>query len=173
MTTKNVLMKKSQNAYLASIIFFACVICFTIGLKFYNNYLEGSVEKTTAEIQNIETKIINVNANKKVKIYALVKQNEKSLAELANRSQITKYINHLDTLSKNYSFKYDGFALANGVVTSQYTSVSDEAGIAYQKATKFISEYRANEEALFDLKFVNLIAGSSDNVKFSLNLPIK
>jgi hypothetical protein len=87
-------------------------------------------------------------------------------------NDITKYINHMNVIASKYKLKFSGFNLVKWEITSNVSIVSDNDWIAYQRVKDFISKYRIDKKALFDLKFINSVEWM-DDMKFKVNFKVK
>jgi hypothetical protein len=58
-------------------------------------------------------------------------------------------------MSSHYNFEARGFKLAGGNLNTKVSFEDNEFGIAHKKATRFISDYRNDDTALFDLEFIS------------------
>jgi hypothetical protein len=58
-------------------------------------------------------------------------------------------------MSSHYNFEARGFKLTGGILNTKISFENNEYGIAHKKATRFISDYRSDDKALFDLKFIS------------------
>ena len=172
MEKANVLGKKSGGTYLTSIIFLIFVIVLTGILYLFNGSLTRDIKDIKTDVITIEWKITEVQKDKKIQVYTLLKANKKIIDSLIARNNVTKFIGHIDEISDVYDLKLLWFFMVNNQIKTKWTSLNNENWIAYQKISHFIKTYRKDKNNLFDLGFVDWIKGI-DNLKFSLNFQIK
>jgi hypothetical protein len=67
---------------------------------------------------------------------------------------------------------YKGFSYANGQVMTQLSLETNDIGYAYEKVTKFLKNYRENEEALFTIDQISNFSGY-DRMNFTADLTLK
>jgi hypothetical protein len=87
-------------------------------------------------------------------------------------NNITKFINNLNLLKEKYDLTLEWFDLTNWEIHTDVKVISDEKWFAYYKARDFISKYREDKNALFNLWFVSSFDWM-DEIKFNINLKIK
>ncbi len=80
-------------------------------------------------------------------------------------------------IKSNYNIDFRWFNFNSSIIWTSVLLDSDEYNeldykLAYQKFVKFVWEYRNDENALFDLSFINRISWH-DQMKFDLNFIIK
>lgn len=168
----NIITKKSGSSYLTSIIFLVIVIVSTTFLHFYNNSLVIEVEKLKSNISSIESNINDVEKSKSLQIYWLLEINKEIINSYENMNKVTKFINHMNVIQWKYKLNLTGFNLSNWKISSNVNITSDNEGIAYMKTKDFISNYRNDPKALFDLDFISSIEWM-DEIKFQVNFKIK
>jgi len=101
-----------------------------------------------------------------------IEANKSTIINLEKRSTITKYINHLQAISKKYDIIFEDFAISWWSVNVKATINSSDKWIAYVKTRDFIKNYRVTEGALFKLDFINSIEWM-DSMKFNVVFNIK
>jgi len=168
----NITIKNKVSNYIASIIFLMVVLIITVSLHFYNYYVWNEVEKIKTNISSIDAKISDVEKDKRLKIYSLLELNKELINSYDKMNDITKYINHMNVIASKYKLKFSGFNLVKWEITSNVSIVSDNDWIAYQRVKDFISKYRIDKKALFDLKFINSVEWM-DDMKFKVNFKVK
>lgn len=168
----NITIKNKVSNYIASIIFLIVVLIITVSLHFYNYYVWNEVEKIKTNISSIDASISSVEKDKRLKIYSLLELNKELINSYNKMNDVTKYINHMNVISSKYKLKFSGFNLAKWEITSNVSMVSDNDWIAYQRAKDFISKYRIDKKALFDLKFISSVEWM-DDMKFKVNFKVK
>lgn len=166
-------LKYSQKSKWGNMIFLFIVILITIGFATYNFFLEKEIVKIEAKIQTHKTLVKELEGQKKVYVYSLLKLHKQTLAKMDERSNITKFIDHIDTMKEFYNVEMRGFNMSNGTITSKVKFTSNDTGIAYKSAVRFISDYRKDENALLDLEFISNISGSGDDMKFPVLFTLK
>ena len=172
MSENNKLYKTKKSNLTVSIWFLIFVITSTTWFFFYNNFLENKAEVLQGEIRNLESSISEIQKNKDLQIYNLVSLNKKSIELLKRNSKVTKFINHLKVISSKYNLDFRWFNYSNGSLSTSIKLVSDENGLAYNRATNFIKSYREAPEALFELDFINSISGH-DRMSFDVKFNVK
>lgn len=170
-TTKTFKYSKSGKAW--SLILLWVVIIVTLCFSLYNYFLEKQISELNTQISEHNQTIEKLKSQKNIHVYSLIKQHGKVLWELDKRSQITLYLEHLTTMSSHYNFEARGFALMGGLLSSRVTFEDNEYGIAHKKATRFISDYRNDDKALFDLEFISWVDSAQWDVKFPINLNLQ
>lgn len=172
MTEQN-FISNSSRLPVWSIILFVVVLLSTVWLFVYNWFVEKNISEIEKNISEIEKNIANINKNKQVQIYNLIYQNKKTIDTLNKRNKIVSYIEHINSLSEIYWLNFSGFSMNNWVIKTKVTSNSiDNDSIAYQKVVSFISNYKDNENFMFDIWFINSFDGM-DSIKFNLEFSLK
>lgn len=172
MEKTDILSKNTKVTYVTSIIFFIFVIVITFTLYMYNNLLTREIVGLQTKISLREWEIKEVEKDKNVQIYALLKANEKAINNLISRTRVTKFIKHLDETALMYNLEFKWFNLSNGQVKTEWISVNDDNWLAYQKISYIIKQYREDDSNLFKLWFVNWL-NWVDSIKFNLNFNVK
>ncbi len=167
----NVPIKRSRPST-SSIVLLVVVILLTTVLYFYNNNLDKQISDLQNNISSLKTNISEVEKDKNLQVYYLVELNKKILSTYEKMNNVTKYINHFNVISNKYNLKLEGFSLSKWEITTQAKVTSDNKAIAFQKTRDFISNYRKDSKALFDLGFINSIEWM-DDMKFKLTFKIK
>lgn len=168
----NVKAKKPVSNYTTSIIFLIIVIIGTIALYIYNGLLDNKLEKIKNDITTIENSISSIEKNQRLQIYSLLELNKETISTFEKMNKVTDYILHLNYISSVYNLKMDGFDLSKWEIKTVVTVKSDKDSIAYQKTKDFISNYRLDEKAKFELMFIDSVEWM-DNLKFKTNFKIK
>lgn len=149
------------------------VLVLTVGLGIYNSMTKSKIEKLQTTLKNHEQTIKELKADKSVYVYNLMTLHKNTLEELDKRSQIPKYISHLESLTASYNVSFRGFTLENGKIDTRAVFNTNDTGIAYNKAIRFIWDYRKSEKALFDLEFIQSVESTDVEVKFPVNFTLK
>lgn len=171
------LIKNYKRSYYWSIAFLALVIIITLWLFFYNNNLVSKHEKLNDEITQKTNELKKDLENPKIQLYKIINRNKEILDRLENNSKVTKFIDHLNYIEDIYDINFSWFSLNSSIIWTEAIIITDEYTdidykLAYQKFTNFVSKYRADENALFELEFINRISWQ-DELKFNLNFIIK
>lgn len=140
---------------------------------FLNNlrldYKNVDLDKKIIERNN---DIIALQNDPKIQVYSLIEANKNTIESLNKRSQITKYINHIKAISKKYDVIFEGFSISQWKINLQAVINSSDKWIAYIKTRDFIKNYRTEENALFELDFINSIEWM-DSMKFNVVFNLK
>jgi len=161
-----------KKQHLWSIIFLIIVIILTLSLFWYNIYLEKKSEELTTKVKELENSIKEVESDDSFKVFSLIDANKKVLKELEKRTKITNYIQHLYFLKQEYDLNFKWFSAWNWEIQTSISLLSDDNWVAYKKLVNFISEYRKDKNALFELKFINRVLWY-DNMKVNIDFKIK
>ncbi|MCP4523387.1 MAG: hypothetical protein GY828_04145 [Candidatus Gracilibacteria bacterium] len=156
-----------------TIIFFILTILITISFVVYNMMLEKQNNELSEKITHHKEVIKTLESDKNIVIYALIEQNKKLLLEMDARSQVTEYIHHLDYIKKQYKMDMRGFNLSNGSLSLKLHFTTDDEGIAYKKVVRFLSEYKKNPDALFEIGPVASISADETDIKFPVIFHLK
>lgn len=167
-----VLNEKSRSAYFSSTLFLFIVVLATIVLYFYNNHLKTSIEEIQTSITTIDSSINEVENDKNIQIYRLIELNKSVISSYESMNKVTKYINHMNVIKGKYNLEFDWFDLSKWVITTNIKTTSNDEWLAYQKTRDFISKYRQDTKALFNLGFVTSVEWM-DEIKFKVNFKIK
>ncbi len=164
---------KKKKSPLFSIILFVLVLFISIWIYAYNIFLEKNIEEVNIKIQRIEDGIKEEKKDKALQIYILLKENKNILSKMDKNNQITKYMKHLNDISRENSIDFKGFTLSNSKIATKVESANKTDKIlAYMNVKNFIKNYRKSKKALFSLDFINLFNGT-DLIKFNANFIIK
>ena len=167
----NIAWKKNKNN-LKSVVFLIIVIMVTVWLKFYNNSLYEETQKIKTEISSYDSRIKEVQKDKKIQIYTLLELNNSVIRGYKLMNKISTYINHMKYIETKYWVKFSWFGLNDLTINSKVKIISDDKAIAYQKTRDFLKKYRVDPNALFNLKFVNQIEWM-DEMKFKVEFDVK
>ncbi|MCT4617372.1 MAG: hypothetical protein N4A38_04140 [Candidatus Gracilibacteria bacterium] len=168
--TKEVKTKKSGLTL--SVIFFILVLVVTAGINFYSNKIEQENNKTQAKIDEVVASINNIKKDEKTQIFELIERNKKALDRKAILSDIPNFVGVMKQMSDTYNVDFEGFNYSKGIVTSQSKAITNNESLAYEKVAKFIKEYRADEESLFNILFIDALEGTNQ-IKFNVELEVK
>ena len=177
---KNNIMKEVNKAFkysgkgkFGNLIFLFIVVIVTIGFAIFNFFLEKEITAIQEQVTEHKTTIKGLESQKKVYIYSLLKLHEWALFAMDERSNITKYINHLDVMKDHYNLEMRGFKMGNGTITSKVNLESNDTWVAYKKAVRFISDYRNDTNSLLDLEFISNLSGTENDMKFPVLFTLK
>lgn len=163
----------SKKGTKGNIVFLCIVIWITIGFTAYNFFLEKEVISIQQKVIQHENTIKELESQRKVHIYSLLKLHESTLSEMDERSNITKYIDHLDMMKNKYNLEFRGFKINNGTIVSKVIFETNDTWVAYKKASRFISDYRENTKALLDLDFISNLSWAENDIKFPVLFTLK
>lgn len=164
---------KSVWNYKLSITFLVVIIIGTVALYLYNNFLWGQLEEIKKTISSYENSIKEIEQDKNLQIYSLLELNKKTIEKYKVMNDISGFINHMNSIGIKYGLKLYWFQLSSEKIETLIKSDSDAKTIAYKKIVDFISTYRADENAKFDLLFVDWVEWWMDEIKFKVNFKIK
>ena len=167
-----ILNKKTSWAYFSSLLFLGVVILSTVLLYIYNGYLTNDINDIKTNITKIEANIKEVESDKNIKIYSLLQLNKKVIDLYDNMNKITKFITHMNLIEDKYDLIFSWFDLVNWEIKTEVKVISDDKWIAFHKARDFISKYRDDKSALFNLWFIGAFDWM-DEIKFNVSLKIK
>jgi len=173
MTQENKAFKYSQKGKWGNLIFLFIVILTTIGFAVFNFFLEKEINTLNTKVSEHKVTIKELESQKKVHVFSLLTLHKSTLAQMDERSNITKYIDHLDIMKEYYNVEIRGFNMWNGSITSKVKFESNDTWIAYKKAARFISDYRNDENALLDLDFISTLAWWENDMKFPVLFTLK
>lgn len=173
MTQVNKTFKYSQKGKWGKLTFLFIVILATIGFTVFNFFLEKEINEIKVKVADHKTTIEELESEKKVYIYSLLKLHESTLSKMDERSNITKYIDHLDKMKEHYNVEIRWFQMGNGTIAAKVKFESNDTWIAYKKAVRFISDYRKDENALLDLEFISNLSGTENDMKFPVVFTLK
>jgi len=154
------------------LVFLWVVIVLTILLFLFNlrlDYSNNDLDKKIVERINDITALQN---DPKIQVYSLIQANKTTIDNLDKRSTITKYISHIQAVSKKYDIIFDWFAISWWNITLQAVINSTDKWIAYVKTRDFIKNYRSEENALFNLDFISSVEWM-DSMKFNVVFNLK
>jgi hypothetical protein len=105
MAEVNKTFKYSQTSKIGKFIFLFIVIFLTISVAFYNSYLEKEITKLETQVEEHKAEVKKLESQKKVYVYSLILLHKSILKKMDERSHITKYIDHLDTMKEHYNLE--------------------------------------------------------------------
>lgn len=165
--------KYSKSWQYWSLIVLAIVIFMTVSFGAYDYFLKKEISQIKNQISEHRKSIEKLEGQKNVHVYSLIKTNQKVLDNLDERSHITKYMEHLTSMSEHYNFEVRWFQLVWDKLSTKVTFQDNELGLAYKKSARFISDYRTDETSLFDLNFIGSINSTDTDIKFSVDFTLK
>jgi len=168
-------VKKGKNPkknLTLSVIFFLIVVLATVWIKLYSNSIEAKNEKLQMDIDEVVASINEIKKDEKTQIYELLQRNKKAIERKELLSDIPNFVGTMKQMSEDFEVEFDGFAYSNGVISCETKASTDNASLAYQKTAKFIKDYRASEEAIFNIGFINAFDGTNE-MMFNVELEVK
>ncbi len=147
-------------------------IFLTVGLYFYNYYLENSLDSIKIEVKEIDELTEKLKNDKNIQVYNLVDLNRTKLLGLEKKSRIMDFINHVRALEKTYSIIFKGFSYNNWNLSMQATAPFWEDTLASNKVSLFIKSYRETSWNPFELTFINSFIWY-DTINFNVNFKLK
>lgn len=161
--------KKKQKMLYVSVVFFIFVLLLTGGLYVYNMQLSKANAAGKSELSKIESSIFELEAVDNIQTYKLFKRNQKFLEKANCRSQIPSFITHLRRNFVKYGLEAKGFVLSEDSVSTDISVNSSDTEKAYQKISKFLTQYPEAESSLFSLNHIGDY-NWYDRIKFPLSL---
>lgn len=165
--------KYSNKGQKFAIILLIFVVIITVLLWVYNHVLSSKIDDMSTTIEEHKTTITALKKEKEVYVYNLMTLHGKSLDMLDKRSNISEYILHLQEISGQYNVDFRGFNLSNWNITTKAQFNTNDTGVSYNKAVRFIWDYRKSDSALFDLNFVSSIESTDLDVKIPVEFSLK
>ncbi len=165
--------KYSNKGQKFAIALLIVILSITIWFGVYNYILSKKVDKMQVTLQEHKDTVKKLKAEKQVYVYELLTLHKRSLDILDKRSQVSDYINHLQEVAQKYNIDFRGFNLSNGSVTTKAQFDTNDTGVSYNKAVRFIGDYRKSDKALFDLEFISSVESTDLDVKIPLQFSIK
>jgi len=168
---------KSNKSIIVSLIIFTVVILITWTLAYSNSILNAKNAKVQDKILTIENEIEEIKKDKMIQIYSLVEE-RKELLELKEKyNKIPAYVKELRSIWDDYGLSFKDFSYREGSITTKATAQfwndeSNIAGTAAWKIKTMLSEYRKNDEKIFDIEFVESFTWNTE-IKFTMNLNLK
>lgn len=166
---------KNKNIPIIGISLFLVVLFITIWAFIYNMMLKNDISKIENDISKIDVSLEELKKDKDIQVASLLVKNKKIIEKLEKNSDITKYINHLNTLSRKYGVKFSWFNLAENKVSTKALVNTRWNIFAYKNVKNFIKDYRNPEmenDQIFKLGFVNSFEWN-DSIRFDVNFEIK
>lgn len=156
-------------------VFLIFVFVVTVWLYAYNYYLTNENSNLSTEKDGLTTAISSKKEDKNIQVFDLLKKSSFSISKMELNNKVVTYIEHLADISKKYGLNFSGFSLNNGEIKTEVTARKIAIrwnAQTYEKISKFIKEYKEDEERLFDLDFINSFEWM-DEMKFSVNFKIR
>ncbi len=142
--------KKKTGVVLASVFALAAILL-TWALYGYNMTLKNTNSDLISQANQLQTSIDEIRADPQIGVYALYERNKRFLSELEEQSQISSFVTHIKKTLMRYRAEPKGFSYSDGVVETEISTQSEDGTAAYQKLSRFIESYRADEDAMFTL----------------------
>lgn len=159
-----------------AIIFLILVTAITALLFWANYYFWLENEDLTQKTQTLQTSIDWLNKNKNIKVAQLLKNYKWELEKLERNSDIVAYMDHLTDISRKYKLSFTWFSMRDWELKTEVEArkidLKSSETPAYKKVAEFIKWYREDENALFDLKFINTFEWMNE-IKFAITLKVK
>lgn len=163
--------KKSQSFYTA-LFLFLLVITIT-GVLYYYSYTQNNTLQTyKTTLTQVEKSISEIQKDEKIQIYSIYAENKDVFRQLAEWSKIPSMINHLKRVFSIQWVNYSWFSYRDGKATTELSLETNDSWYAYEKLTKFLKNYRGNEEALFTIGQISSFSWY-DRINFSAELTLK
>lgn len=173
--TENLLVGQKTKIPVLPTIFLVAVIVSTLWLFWYNYYIWKTNASMAEEQARLEWAINDLKTKKDIQIYELLSTYNNQLSKLERNSDLVKYMEHMDDIEKNYWVSFSGFSISDWEIKTTVTArriwIRTESS-TYKKVSDFIEKYRTDENALFELKFINSFEWM-DEIKFNVSLKIK
>jgi len=168
-------IKKGKNPkknLTLSVIFFLIVILATVWIKVYSNSIEEKNNNLKMDIEAVVASIDEIKKDEKTQIYELLQRNKKSIERKTALSNIPNFVGTMKQMSEDYEINFNGFNYSNGIISCEAKAKTSNSGLAFEKTAKFIKDYRASEEALFNVGFINSFDGTNE-IAFNIELEVK
>lgn len=162
---------KSKNSFFWSIAFFTLVVLLTLSLFIYNVVLVNQNAALETKISESNQTILSIENDDAFKVFSLIEANKETLQGLISRSNVTKYMNHMQNIMDKYGLSFRWFWIS-GLNLKTSISTTSDTKLAYKKVVSFIKDYRNDKDALFNLNFINKVSWYND-MKIDLNFEIK
>lgn len=163
--------KKSQTFYVA-VVLLVLVIAITVGLHYYSYTQTATLQENKVTLEQVEKSILDIEQDEKVEIYSIYATNKQLFIKMAEASKIPVMVNHLKRVFTIQWVTYKWFAYNDGVAQIDLSLDTNDSGYAYEKVTKFLKNYRENEEALFTIDQISSFTWY-DRMNFSADLTLK
>ncbi len=163
--------KKSQTFYIAVALLFL-VIAITVGLYYYSYTQTNTIQENQITLEQVNTSISEIQQDEKIQIYSVYAKNRPLFKTLADASKIPSMVNHLKRVFTIQWVNYKWFSYNDWKVQMELSLETNDSGYAYEKVTKFLKNYRANEEALFTIDQISSFSWY-DRMNFSADLTLK
>ncbi len=152
---------------------FLLIVLLTIWIYVFNIFLSQDIADKKIKLSKVEKNIKDLKKDRNLQVYYLLKENASVIEKLEKRSRVSDYINHLIKISSENSISFSWFNMSNGKILTKASSKDKTNNIlAYMNVKNFIKRYRADEEALFDLEFINSFQWM-DEIDFDVTFSIK
>ncbi len=161
-----------KNELIKPLIFLWFVLVVSLGLFLFNWRLDYNNWQLDQKIFEREVDIKVLESDPKIQVYSLIEANKSTIIGLEKRSMITKYVNHIKSISKKYDVAFEWFTISNWIINTVSLISSTDKWLAYAKTRDFIKNYRLDDKALFNLEFISSIEGG-DSMKIPLIFKLK
>lgn len=163
----------SNRGQKISIFLLVFVVVITVWLAIFNTINSNKIQDMQATLEEHKNTVKELKAEKKVYVYELKTLHKNILDTLDERSKISKYISHLQQTEDKFNLQLRGFDLVNGEITTKAIFDTNDTGVSYNKAVRFIWDYRNSDKSLFDLEFISFIESTDLDVKIPLQFTLK
>jgi len=163
--------KKSQTFYVA-LSLLLLVLLLTWGLYYYSYTLKNKILENESNLAQVETSISQIQQDEKIQIYSTYAQNKILFSRLSEVSKIPSMIRHLKRVFSIGGVSYEGFSYSEWNAQINLSLETTDSWYAYEKVIKFLSNYRANEDALFTIDQISSFSWY-DRMNFSADLTLK
>lgn len=148
------------------------VLIITIVTYMYNSSLENTKTELLSEISIVETDINVLNSNREISVYNLIDLNNVFLADLEKKSDINNIVTNISELWKDFGIAFWSFYYRWWDVVLEASSNIEWSELAYTKISKFIWNFRSENDEIFTLWHVSNFNGRNA-MKFNINFKLK
>lgn len=85
---------------------------------------------------------------------------------------IPDFVTHLKNTWLRYNIAFDWFDYSEGILRTNATSSNDDSRLGYQKVVQFLQNYRADEDALFELASITQFSWH-DRIEYTIEMQLK
>lgn len=161
-----------KNELIKPLFFLWFVTILSLWLFLFNWRLDYTNSQLDQKISEREADIKVLESDPKIQVYSLIEANKYTIVSLEKMSLITKYINHIKSISKKYDVSFEWFTIKNWEINTISLVNSTDKWLAYAKTKDFIKNYRLDDKALFNLEFISSIEWG-DSMKIPLIFKLK
>lgn len=136
----------------------ALVIIGSIWMYVNNQMIDTANATLLKKIKDIDTSIIEVNKEKRIKVYLLLEENKEAISELERYSQVSKMIRTFARIQAKYGLIFENinykYGTASIAVTVKWNQEYNSEIALYQKVQTFIEQYRKEKWSPYTLEFI-------------------